>query len=690
MFGIGIDIGGTFTDFTVLDRRTGTVHVEKCLSTPRDPAEGVLKGLDLIANRIPEVFSACDRLNHATTLVTNAILERKGVRTALLTTEGFRDVLEQGHELRYNVYDLFIRFPDPIVPRRWRYGVPERIYSDGAVRQALDENAVAAIAAELKRADIQSVAICYLHSYRNPDHERRTVELLRELLPGIPMSVSHEVNPEPREYERTSTTALDAYVKPIVASYLGRLEREVCDRGVATHLEIMLSNGGSTSAAIAQEYPIQLIESGPAAGVEAALWLCSQLGLSDALSFDMGGTTAKLCVIQNGSAGRSRRFEAGRVHRFVAGSGLPVSVPVYDLVEIGAGGGSIARLDGLGLMTVGPESAGADPGPACYGAGGSAPTVTDADLLLGHLDADTFLGGEMRLDREAAARAVDTALGQELGLTTVEAALGITDIVNETMASAARIHVAEKGCDPARLPVIAFGGAGPLHALELARKLGCPRVIFPPLAGVMSSFGLLTALPSFERMASLKQLVLQLKPTDIQSAVQCLEAEIIAILGESGAGLTFRYIAEMWHHGQEYPIEVGFSAADIEAPDLIDRLVVQFRHRYRALYGRIDDETPIELAQVRVIGERQESFVASIAGGESIPAQLKRRRLFDTRRGEFVEAEVIARGNLRPGRKLVGPLVLQERETGIVIFEGDRLSVHESGAVIVEIAGTEA
>jgi N-methylhydantoinase A len=686
MFSIGVDIGGTFTDLTVYDRESGRMFVEKCLSTPKDPERGVLAGLDTLARRIPGLVVNADRFNHATTLVTNAILERKGARTALLTTSGFRDSIEQGSEIRYNVYDLFITFPTPVVPRHLRYGVNERVYANGSVLHPLDEAQVVSIAKELEAQKIEAVAICYLHSYRNADHEKRTAELLREHLPGVPISVSHEVNLEPREYERTSTTALDAYVKPVVDVYLHKLSDALKERGLTRQIEVMLSNGGSTTASTARQFPIQLIESGPAAGVEAAIWMCAQIGRESALSFDMGGTTAKLCIIQEGVATRSRRFEAGRVHRFVPGSGLPVSVPVYELVEIGAGGGSIAQVDDLGLISVGPESAGAEPGPACYGQGGTRPTVTDADLVLGSIDPDFFLGGEMKLDAAAAHRAIAEHVGGPLKLSEHDAAYGVFDLVNETMAAAARLHIAEKGCDPAKLPIIAFGGAGPLHAVELARKLGCPQVIFPPLAGVLSSIGLLTAPPAFERLVTVKRLLSDLSVGDISVMLDGLKREVLRSLEGDADKVRFRFIAEMWHEGQEYPLEVPF-VAEAVGPTLLEDLGAKFSARYRDLYGRTDDETPIGISTLRAIGElpQPDTIRPEIFVGDA-KKHLGKRNIYDPRLKALIEVDVLNRSALLPGLEAEGPLVVQERESGFVIRKGDKLGVHKSGAIVVNLA----
>jgi N-methylhydantoinase A len=682
-YSVGIDIGGTFTDFTVYDHASGEVYVEKVLTTPHAPHEAVFAGLRQLASRLPGMMPRAGRVSHASTLVTNAILERKGVPTALVTTAGFRDVLETRIENRYDVYDLFIRYPEPIVSRAHRHEVTERMYSDGAVRKPLDERELAEVADRVAASGVQAVAICFLHSYRNPAHEQRAAEMLRARLPGLAISVSHEVSPEPREYQRSSTTVLDAYVKPIVDRYLGALEDGLAAQGCTSGLEIMLSNGGSATGAIARDFPIQMIESGPAAGVEAASWMCAQLGIADALSFDMGGTTAKLCILRDGKPERARKFEAARVHRFVAGSGLPVTVPVYDLVEIGAGGGSIARVDHLGLISVGPDSAGADPGPACYGQGGRLPTVTDADLVLGLLDAAHFLGGEMHLEHVAARTAIEKEVAKPLGLTVEQAAHGIHDLVNETMAAAARLHIAEKGCDPGKLTLIAFGGAGPLHAVELGRKLGCRAVLFPPHAGVMSSLGLLTAPPAFERMTTVKRALDEVGHEGLAQLLAGTRAEVIRILGEK-SGMRFRYVLEMWHRGQEYPIEVHLDAPPAGPADM-DLLRDRFRARYRELYGRVDDDNVVELVAVRALGSFGRGIGAVRLAGEAQPVTFRDRRLYDPAAGCYQDVPVLARARLVPNQPVEGPLVIQDRESGIVIRAGDRLQVRDNGAIFVEL-----
>ena len=463
----GFDIGGTFTDFVLIDEQSGAIRTHKTLTTPHDPALAVLQGWrELVsAAEAPHVESAI----HGTTLFTNALIERKGARTAFLTTRGFRDILEMGKEMRYDIYDLLLVLPEPLVPRRLRLEVEERLNGRGEVVTPLRMPEVEQVAEVLAEADVEAVAICFLHAFTNPEHEQAAGVRLAERLPGLRISMSHEVAPEIREYERMSTTVCNAYVQPLAETYLGQMEVRLRDAGFARELFLMLSSGGVSTLATAVKFPIRLVESGPAAGALAAVFYGELLDEPDLVSFDMGGTTAKMCH-HGGRPAMSDNFEIARVHRFKRGSGLPVRVPTIELIEIGAGGGSIARKDELGLLKVGPDSAGADPGPACYGLGGDQPTVTDADLLLGYLNPEFFLGGRMTLDRSASERAI-AGLAAEMNLSALDTAHGIFQVVNENMISATRVHVAERGADPRRLKLMAIGGAGPVHAYEIARAL---------------------------------------------------------------------------------------------------------------------------------------------------------------------------------------------------------------------------
>ncbi|HQU36741.1 MAG TPA: hydantoinase/oxoprolinase family protein, partial [Anaerolineales bacterium] len=501
---LGCDIGGTFTDFVLLDDETGEIKVYKCLTTPGDPSDAVEEGVRALTSRVPNLPQKMKEVIHGTTLVINAIIERKGARTGLITTEGFRDVLELGRETRYAPYDVFAEFPKPLVPRPLRMEVRERLRADGSVLKALDTKQAGEVARALKDEGAQSIAICLLNSFENPAHELAVKEIVAKEFPGVSISTSYEVLPQIREYERASTTVANAYVKPLTETYLRKLSKRLSSLGFSGRLFIMLSSGGITSVETAAEFPVRIIESGPTAAVIAGEYFSRLFNLPEMFCFDMGGTTAKSCLIQGGVAGVVPTFEVGRVQRFMKGSGLTIQVPVVDLMEIGAGGGSIAHLSRLGTLQVGPESAGAEPGPICYGRGGKRPTVTDVDLLLGYLDAEYFLGGEMKLDVEAARRGVEEQIAQPLGVSYIQAVWGIHDLINETMAAAAKTHIAERGGNPKVVTLAAFGGAGPVHAYGLAYKLGAPRVIVPPNAGVGPAMGFFTAPRAFDLVRSPK------------------------------------------------------------------------------------------------------------------------------------------------------------------------------------------
>jgi N-methylhydantoinase A len=676
---IGTDIGGTFTDFTVVDEVHGTITVEKCLTTPGAPEAAVLAGLDLLAARFKGLLPRSTAVIHATTLVTNTILERKGAKTALLTTGGFRDILEMQREVRYDIFDMFIRLPRPLVPRRLRLEIPERIFADGSIHVPLDEAAVVSAAAELRAQSVEAVAIAFLHSYRNPTHEQRAAEIVSRELPGVEISLSSVVNPEPREYERTSTAVTDAYVKRTLGNYLDRLQQGLEARGFTNRLLMMLSNGGTISIDAAQRIPVQLVESGPAAGVEAAAFFGRRLGLHRLLSFDMGGTTAKLCLIENGLASRARIFEVDRVDRFKKGSGLPVMVPVYDLLEIGAGGGSIARINHLGLLQVGPESAGADPGPACYGRGGTFPSVTDADLVLGYLDEESFLGGSMKLDRAAAEAAIE-ALG------VARAAAGIHDLVNETMASAARMYITEKGTAPSEVTMMAFGGAGPVHAVGLARRLGCPTVVIPPLPGVMSSLGLLVAPLRFERSRALKAPLETVALADIQALFSILEDEARGNFSPD-AKPELRRVADVRYHGQDHAMEILFPDGPLDEA-VRATLRSDFLAAYRASYGKIDSDNPIEVAALRVILSEQVTPPPIPKPSAAVPARAENfRDLWSAEAGAFVAAPVFRRSALMVGQIIAGPAIIEERESTTVIGGRDSLVVDDIGCLVITLGG---
>src|SRR3954447_7386214 len=498
---IGFDIGGTFTDFILLDETRHEIRLHKCLTTPDDPSVGALEGLEQIVADAGVQLADIDEIVHGTTLVTNALIERKGAKLGLITTAGFRDILEMGTEQRYDIYDLFLQYPEPLVPRRRRLEVPERMDRDGNTVVPVDLEAVRAAAAGLAAEGVEAIAVGFLHAYRNPAHERPAGEAIRAALPEVAVSLSSDVVSELWEYQRLVTTCANAFVQPLMDRYVRRLERELWQRGFRGALYLMHSAGGLVSPETARAFPIRLLESGPAGGGLATAFFGQMAGKKDVISFDMGGTTAKACLIEDGRAATAAEMEAARVHRFKKGSGLPIKAPVIDMIEIGAGGGSVASIDEVGLLRVGPHSAGAEPGPACYGRGGTEPTVTDANLLLGYYDPGFFLGGRMVLDRDAAERAL-AGVGATLGLSAIDTAWGIHRMVVENMAAAARIHIVEKGKDPRAYAMVGFGGAGPAHAAEVARVLGVRQVLIPPASGAASALGFLAAPLSFEQVRS--------------------------------------------------------------------------------------------------------------------------------------------------------------------------------------------
>ena len=592
---VGVDIGGTFTDLVLIDDETGKRAVGKVLTTPEDPSEGVESGLVELLGREGLEAGRLGTIVHGTTLVTNALIERRGARTALLTTEGFRDALAIGTEHRYDMYDIFIEKPEPLVPRSLRYGVRERSLDDGSAMLDLDEDQVRSIIAELRERDVRAVAVSFLHSFRNPAHERRVGEILAEEAPEISVSLSSEVAPEIREYERTSTTVANVYTRPLVESYLTSLEDRLRRLGFGGSLYIMLSNGGTASVETARRFPVRLLESGPAAGALAAAFYGRATDFSDVLSFDMGGTTAKACLIEGGEPLGSSEFEVARVYRFKKGSGLPVKISVIEMIEIGAGGGSIASIGPLGLPKVGPRSAGSDPGPACYGRGGEEPTVTDADLILGYLDPDFFLGGKMQLDRDAALRALEK-IARPLGLDAVEAAWGIRQVVNENMANAARVHAVERGKDPRAYPLFAFGGAGPVHGYRVARALGVPGFIAPLGAGATSAFGFLCAPLSFDFVRSLYGRLDDLDWLEVNGALGEMEHKGRDLLRASGVAdreVGVRRICEMRYIGQGHEVTVELPDGSLGSDDAA-WLTDLYHTEYRRLYGREGPDVPLE------------------------------------------------------------------------------------------------
>jgi N-methylhydantoinase A len=686
---LGVDIGGTFTDLVVVDETTGAVRVGKVLTTSKDPAQGVEHGAQALLGEAGVDHGAVRAVVHGTTLATNALIERKGARTGLLTTAGFRDTLEIRSEGRYDMYDLFIDPPAPLVARHLRREVPERLLADGSVLRPLDEAAARRVIAELLDEGVEALAICLLHAYVNPGHERRLAEIAREIAPTLPVSCSSEVVPEIREYERTSTTTANVYVVPLMARYLADLEQRMADLGLPGQLYVMQSSGGIALPEEARRVPLRLVESGPAAGALAAAEAARERGESRLLSFDMGGTTAKACVIDDGVPLVAREFEVARADRFKKGSGLPVRVPVIEMIEIGAGGGSLACVDRLGLLKVGPDSAGADPGPACYGLGGRLPTVTDADLILGYLDGDFFLGGRMRLDREAAARAIEEHVARPLGLDVTRAAWGIHRVVNENMAAAARIHGIERGKDLRAYPLFAFGGAGPVHCWQVARILKVPRILLPFGAGAMSAYGLLAAPLAFDFVRTHHERLDAPDWSSINRLLEAMEAEgrdRLTRAGVPASAVAVKRVAEMRYLGQGHEVEAPLPSGRLSA-DSVATIAVSFQAAYRALYHRLPQGVPIEALNWRVTVTGPAPRVTMRPAATSAAAGHARkgtRRAWFAETDGYVDTAVYDRYALEPGMELTGPVIVEERESTAVIGPGGRCRVDQGLALVVE------
>jgi len=687
MYRVGIDIGGTFTDMLWVGE-DGVAVIGKTLTTPGDPSLAVENALRTVL-QASSAKSERGTLIHGTTLVTNALIERKGAPTALLTTVGFRDAVEIGREHRYELYDLNLDLPKPLVPRHLRFDVPERIAADGTLIQALDEKFLRRLVSELSAKGIKAIAVSYLNSFRNPVHERRTAEIIGEVAPHIRVSLSSEVVAEIREFQRTSTTVANVYVQERVANYLAQLQARLDQIGFVGNFFIMLSSGGIATRDTASQFPVRLLESGPAAGALAAAQAGLLSGHQDLLSFDMGGTTAKLCVIEDGQPAKTHEFEVDRVYRFRKGSGLPVRIPVIDMIEIGAGGGSIARIDSLGLLKVGPDSSGADPGPVCYGLGGTEPTVTDADLVLGYLDADYFLGGKMQLDVEGARTAL-ARLGTKLGMSVEQAAWGIHQIVNENMANAARAHLGERGKDPRRMPMYAFGGAGPVHGYRVAEILRLPAMISPFGAGVGSTFGLLSAPLAFDFVRSAYSRLDQLDWGFANRLLDEMAEEGRGVLERSGLSaeqISYKRSADMRYVGQGHEVAVMLPDGVLSAEHL-SRVSKLFSDAYRALYGREGPDVPLEVINWRVVasGPRPELNL-------KLPTNRRRegnarrgfRRAYFPEPGEYIETAVYDRYALDVGMEFIGPGIVEERESTLIVGARGKARVDERLNIVVEL-----
>ncbi len=688
---IGVDIGGTFTDFVMQDVETGRLTNEKVLTTPADPSQAVMQGIRMLMKAHGVAPAEVSQVIHGTTLVANALIERKGVVTALVTTRGFADVPEIGLEWRYDTYDLKLELPAPLAPRERRFEVIERIGPDGVVIEALDEASVVAAAQAIRAQGVAAAAVCLLHSFRNPAHEERVRDILRREAPELVVCISSDVVPEIGEYERMSTTLANAYVLPLFEKYLAAITRDLRALGIKRDLYMMLSDGGTVHESTAIRHPVRLVQSGPAGGVQATTLIGAAAGARDVFCFDMGGTTAKACLIDQGEPLRATDFEVARVYRFKRGSGLPLRIPVIDMIEIGAGGGSIARIDRLGLLQVGPDSSSADPGPACYGQGGLDATVTDADLVLGYLGADSFLGGDMRLDLAAARAAIAGRIGAPLGLSVEEAAWGIHDLVNENMARASAIHALEKARRITDYAMVPIGGAGPVHAAHIAQKLGLARVICPLGAGVASAFGFLAAPTSFAFVRGRVEPLAALDFAALNALLDDLEMQGRALLETAGTparDIELRVEAAMRYLGQGYEIDVVLDRATIAGGDR-PAITATFAQTYRRLFGRTEDGVALEVVSWRlgVHGPRPRIELAAARGAAATtaasPVKGHRMAWFAEARG-FVNATVYDRYRFGPGSTAAGPALFEERESTVVAPPGARVHCDDSSNLIID------
>jgi len=690
---VGIDIGGTFTDVVALDYVEGKLHSLKVLTTHGDPALGVAEGVARLIEACRIDPAEVSRVVHATTLFTNALIERRGSVTGLLTTEGFRDVLEIGHERKYDLYDLHIEAASPLVPRSLRAETGARMDAKGRELAPVDEQAVRGAVADLVARGVESLAVCLLHAYADNTHELAVRRIVEREFPDLAVTLSSEVAPVVREFERMSTTVANAYIKPLANQYLDALQARLRELGLRVDVLMMLSNGGLSHIAEAKRTPIELLESGPAAGAISASHYSARDDQANLLAFDMGGTTAKLCLVEASRPSISFGFEAARQKRFAEGSGLPIRITTIDLIEIGAGGGSIAHQDALGLMKVGPRSAGSEPGPACYGLGGTEPTVTDANLILGYLNPDYFAGGTLSIDLARATEAVG-GLGESLGHDAVSVAWGVHDIVAENMAGAARVHVAERGRDPRDFVLLCTGGGGPLHAYYVAQKIGVKTILCPPAAGVASAYGLLVAPARADRSRTVS-----MQPA--RDSLSALEAAYVELESQARAALlpldaTFgpvrlRRQADGRYVGQGFTLTVSLPAGPYgdgeEAEQVRQALVAAFESGYREKFGRTPPNVPVELMNLRVTGEappRQRLVPEALASGQSAPPT-NHRRVYFREAGGYVDTPVYARASLRTGFACKGPMLVEDEGSTLVVGPKGRVEQQASGNLVITI-----
>ena len=685
---LGIDIGGTFTD--VVLETSGESHSAKVLTTYAAPETAIVDGMRQVCAQAGITPAQVGQIIHGTTLATNALIERRGAKTALITTQGFRDVIEMRTESRFEQYDLNLKLPDPLLPRQMRYTVQERVDANGQVLIPLDRAEVEVVADQIAVAGFESVAVGLLHSYLNPAHERMIRDVLAEKLPSVAVSISSEVSPQMREYERFNTVVANAYIKPLMASYLGRLEARLQDEGVSCRIFLMHSGGGIISLQNATEFPVRLVESGPAGGAVFAAHIAARYGLDKVLSFDMGGTTAKICLIKNQTPKTSRVFEAARSYRFKKGSGMPISIPVIDMVEIGAGGGSLAHVDALQQIRVGPESAGSEPGPACYGRCGDRPAVTDADLVLGKLDPDNFAGGSIRLHPEQSQAALTAHIGDALALDVTEAAFGVAEVVDENMANAARVHAVENGEDLSEYTMIAFGGAAPLHAGRLCEKLGVRRLLVPPGAGVGSAIGFLRASFSFEANRSVYMKLSDFDGGKIKRLLTDLQAEATGFVRtcDAQSPILSEFKVYMRYTGQGWEIPVSLTQEQVMHPDPAV-FEARFEEDYTQLFGRPVAGIDIEITVWSVNATTPPEKVAPVAQASGVTAATVAgtRQLFDAARTAELTASVVHRGAMVAGAQVNGPAVVTEAETTIIVPASRMALCQPDGCIDVTLKG---
>ncbi|PPR60169.1 MAG: Acetophenone carboxylase gamma subunit [Alphaproteobacteria bacterium MarineAlpha4_Bin2] len=687
-YSLGIDIGGTFTDIVAYDQATGQVVKAKELTTPDDPSRGVITGIRNLLGIDGLGPNDFRRMVHATTLFTNAIITRDGAKTGMLTTGGFRDAVEIGRERKYELYDVFITKPDPLVPRDLRVEISERIGPDGAVLTPIDIDAVKQEAARLVDEGVESLAIVFLHCYANSAHEDAAVEAISAAHPGLFLSSSNDVSPEIREYERASTTSANAYVKPLAQRYLDNLVVEANGLGITAPFFMMLSNGGLTHLEEAKSRPVLMLESGPAAGALVAAHFGGLAGEKNILAFDMGGTTAKLAMVEDGEPHVAYSFEAAREKRFVVGSGLPMNISTIELIEIGAGGGSIAHVDGMGLLKVGPRSAGSEPGPVCYGRGGKEPTVTDADLLLGYLNPEYFAGGSMNIDPDVS-RVAAEPLAQALGLTVPEVAWGIHDVVNENMASAARVHIAEQGNDVREFTLLATGGAGPVHAYYVARKLGLRRLICPASAGVASALGLLIAPARVDRTGTVARRFSEMDWEALEAQYQALQTDAANVIAETGfapSEAVVTRLADMRFAGQGFEIVLELPSGPYNAGSA-PALRQAFEEVYRETFARTPPDVEPEIINIRI------SMKAEVPGlgikpetdrGSGNPKTGSRLAYFPGL-DDFVDTPVYDRNLMTLGYSFSGPAIVEESESTLILGPEAEARVDKQFNLIVDL-----